>query len=207
MHMDKLVFIGSGTHFHSVIDSFEGGYEVVGVLDNLETPGTFIEGYEVLGGFSMIPSLRQQGIQYVFISIGDVGLRKKLLMECKNYELKLISIIDSTAIVSKRAQLRSGVFVGKGAIINAHASIGKAAIINSGAIVEHDANIGDNTHIAPNATICGGVNIGDHVFVGAGSVVIPGVKVGMEAIIGANSTVLHDVLYQEKVAGSPARKL
>lgn len=203
--MEKLVFIGSGTHFHSVIDSFQGGYEVVGILDNLEEVGSVVEGHPVLGGFALIPTLKEQGINHVFISIGDVGLRKKLLQECRNYELRLISIVDPSAIVSKRAHMRSGVFVGKGAIINAHASIDKAAIINSGAVIEHDANIGYNTHIAPNATICGSVTIGDHVFVGAGSVVIPGIKIGKEAVIGANATVIHDVAYQTRVAGSPAR--
>ena len=72
--MEKLVFIGSGTHFHSVIDSFQGGYEVVGVLDNLEEAGSIVDGYQVLGGFSLISTLKEQGINHVFISIGDVGL-------------------------------------------------------------------------------------------------------------------------------------
>ena len=205
--MEKMVFIGAGSHFHRVLDSFDGAYEIAGVLDNLLEVGTTIEDIPALGGFALIPELAAKGIRYVFISIGDLGLRKKLLLECSKYDLKLISIIDPTAIVSKRAQLRSGVFVGKGAIVNAYVTIGKASIINSGSVVEHDCTIGSNVHIAPNATLCGNVTVQDDSFVGAGSVVLPGIKIGKEAIVGANATVLEDVLYQSKVVGSPARNI
>jgi sugar O-acyltransferase (sialic acid O-acetyltransferase NeuD family) len=141
----------------------------------------------------------------------QADLRKRLFIEARNKGYRFKTLTDSSAVVSKYAELAEGVQIFPGAIVNG-CLIGENSIVNSGAIVEHDVRIGTHCHIAPGAVVCGDVTLGDGVHIGAGATVIQGMTIGDGATVGAGAILTRDLsendtLYSARsVARSAFRK-
>ena len=205
--MEKIIILGKGGHASSMIDAIErfGEYEIAGYIIN-EDVEIEDEKYPIIGKDEDLAKIYQNGIHNAAIGIGFLGkgvLRNKLYRKLKEIGYSLPIISDPTAIISKKADIHEGTFIGKGAIVNAGAQIGKMCIINTGAIVEHDCRISDFSHIAVGAVLCGEVNIGKNTLVGANATVIQGKSIGNGCIVGAGETVIQNVednkvIYQTK---------
>lgn len=196
--MEDIILIGCGGHAHSVTDSIEqaGKYNVIGFLDRKEMLGNGFRNYRVLDTDEALQKYFDKGIKNAFVTIGYLGhgdVRNRLYRKLKDIGFTLPNIIDSTAVVSKNAELEDGIFVGKNAVINANAKIGEMCIINTGAIVEHDCIIGAFSHIAVGGVVCGGVSVGEQTLIGANATVIQERIIGNRCIIGAGTTVRKNV--------------
>lgn len=192
--MKKIIVIGSGGHAKSLVDTIEkrGEYEIVGcvVNDGVE----WKEGIScpIVGNDDDLEELFAQGIRYAAVGIGYLGKenpRRRLYMRLKEIGFELPVICDYSAIISDRAEIGEGSFVGKGAVVNAGAKIGRCCIINTGAIVEHDCRIGDFSHISVSAILCGSVEVEEDCFIGANATVIQNRRIGSQCIVGAGETV------------------
>lgn len=144
---------------------------------------------------------------YFFPTMGDNGIRKKIIQFIDSNQLNQTTIIDPNAIVSSKAFIDLSVYVAPGAIINSLAEVKKGSIINSGATVEHECIVGAYSHIAPNAVLTGNVTIGENTLIGANAVITPGVKIGNNVIIGAGSVVTKDISDNTKWVGNPLKRL
>lgn len=194
--MEKIIILGAGGHAASVIDSLEqeGKYDITGYVVNDEKAGN--SDYPIIGTDSDLERLYQSGIRNIAIGIGYLGkseLREKLYKHIKSIGFCLPVISDPSAMISKRAEIAEGTFIGKGAIINRGAVIKEACIINSGAIVEHDCTVDEFSHISVGSVLCGGVSIGKATFVGANATVIQEKKIGNNCVLGAGTTIHKDV--------------
>lgn len=145
--------------------------------------------------------------EFVFPSIGENALRKKLVGYFEEFHLNQTTIIDPSANVSEKTHIMESSFIGKNVSINALAEIGKGVIINTAAVIEHECKIGGYCHIAPNATLAGNVTLNENVFIGAGAVIKQGITIGSNAIIGAGSVVISNIPTGEVWAGCPAKKI
>ena len=203
----KLLLIGGGGHCHSVLDSILslGAYNEIGIIDYVDSS---YPGIPVVGTDDDIPMLKKAGWTDAFITVGSVGnteLRRKLYAMVKGIGMKIPTIIDPSAIVSRKTELAGGIYIGKRAVINAGSSVGTCAIINTGVIIEHDCSIGDFSHVSPGTTVCGHVCIGNDSHVGAGSVVRQQISIGNSVLIGAGSVVVKDIPDNSVAVGNPAR--
>lgn len=212
---NKLLLIGGGGHCHSVIDSVlsAGLYTEIGVVakdqDNYnELKDDVLLAPYLVGTDESLRKLYESGWNFAFITLGSVGNTKgrralyKTILEL-GFEIPII--IDPSAIVSTKATVEKGVFIGKRAVINAGSKVGSCAIINTGTIIEHDCIIGDFVHISPGATLCGQVSIGDDSHIGAGSVVRQCINIGSNSLVGAGSVVVKNVPDNVKAYGNPCR--
>ncbi len=188
--MENIILAGYGGHARSVADCIErqGKFNIIGYTDlnKYESP------YSYLGNDDILKKYYDKGIHNAAICIGYLGkgeLRQKIYSSLKNIGFHLPVIIDPSAVVSKSAQIKEGVFIGKGAIVNAEAKIGKAVIINSKALVEHGCEVGDFAHIAVSAVLCGQVKVGNAAFIGANSTVIQHREICKDQIVPAGSIV------------------
>jgi len=109
-----------------------------------------------------------------------------------------------TAIVSPRAQVEPGAFIGAGAIVSAHTRVGRHVILNRGANVAHDVELGAFATVGPNAVIAGAVTVGARAWIGVGAVVRDHLAIGEGAVVGAGALVVKPVAAHTLVAGSPA---
>ncbi|WP_298953128.1 acetyltransferase [uncultured Nonlabens sp.] len=144
---------------------------------------------------------------FVFPTVGDNKIRRKLVDFFDKENLSQFALIDPNAIVSKKTIIESNTFVAPGAIINSKVVIKKGCIINSGAIIEHECVVGAFSHIAPSAVLTGNVKIGENTLIGANAVVLPGVVIGSNVIIGAGAVVTKNVPDNSKWVGNPLRML
>lgn len=204
----KLILIGGGGHCRSVLDSIleSNEFDHHGIIDSKDNIGNKILGVEVIGTDEDLPKLFEDGYTDAFITMGSIGntkLRRKLFSIIESIGYNIPVIIDSTAKVSSYANVKRGVFVGKGAIINAGANIDELAIINTGSIIEHDTSVGKFCHISPGTVLCGGVKIEDDSHIGAGAIVKQGVRIGHNSLVGMGSVVVKDIEASSLAYGNP----
>lgn len=145
------------------------------------------------------------GGDFVFPAVGDNKIRRRIIEFMLLKKLNQLSLIDTSALISKTVLIGSSTLVSPGVVVNSMATVGIGCIINTRAIVEHECRIADFCHIAPNATLLGRVNIGEGTFVGANSVIKEGVSIGANVVIGAGSVILKNVPSNTIVVGNPGR--
>lgn len=204
IHGKKLVLAGGGGHCKSVLDAVlqTDEYEEIVITDSELPIGTEICGCRVVGDDGVLLSLKRQGYEYAFVTVGsisDITIRRKLAEKIRNLGFKIPVIADPSAVTSEYSRIGMGTFIGKNAVVNADAAIGEYCIINTGSIIEHDCSVGDFTHVSVGSILCGNVHVGSGCFIGAGAVVIQGLIVGNNTIVGANSTVLTNLEDNMKV--------
>lgn len=211
-HCDTGIYLlGAGGHALVVADSaLAAGRSLAGFMDDADQPAlaklrlsdnstpTRISGLEDLNARDLA------GKPWI-LCLGDLPLRRGLIDRFYPAEEDLTSVIHPRAIVSERALIAGGVFVGPGAILNAGTRVLDHAIVNSGAIVEHDCLIAENTHIAPGSVLGGGVKVGNDTLIGLGARVLPGVTIGARCVVGAGAVVTRDIDDASQVVGCPAR--
>ena len=211
----RILLIGGGGHCHSVLDSLSGGgrFEKIGIVardsaNYKELKNNRLVADYLVGVDADLPKLFSCGWNNAFVTLGSIGNpigRKKIYELLRRIGFQIPSIIDETAIVSNKASIGLGVFVGKKAVINVSSTIGDCAIINTGAIVEHDCAVGGFSHVSPGAIICGQVNIGENSHIGAGATVRQGIRIGENVLIGAGSVVVKDIPDNAMAYGNPCK--
>ncbi len=202
--MTDLIIIGGGEHSNVILSALSDKYNLLGYVDNYES----LSQCKYLGKDEVIQEIMQltPNVKLIF-GMGNLSLRKEIV---EKYHLGIevfTSIIHSSAIVSKTAQIASGTFIGAGAIVQPNVKTGVHSIINSGVIVEHDCEIADYTHIAPGTVLGGGCVIGEHSFIGLGSRINDHLKIGENVIVGSGSVIIKNIDNNLKVAGVPAKKI
>lgn len=188
-----IILIGGGGHCKSCIDVIDSTnkYSIKGILDLPENVGKLILGYPIIGTDSDIPVLIKRKI-FFLVTIGAVGKptkRIELFNKVVSLNGNLITVISSTAYISKYSKIGTGSIIMHCALINASAEVGRNCIINSKALIEHDSVVGDHCHIATGAIINGGTIIGSNSFVGSGAVTKHYINISESAFIKANSIV------------------
>lgn len=201
--MEKLIVIGAGGYAKSVLDSVDiYNYEVIGFLDESTKKKTHI-GYPILANsLNDIKCMKQ----YVyFIAIGNNEKRKVWFNKLKEHGLRIINVVDRTAIISPKAILGTGCFIGKFAVVNSKAIVGDDCVINTRALVEHGCTVAAHANLSTNSVINGDVCVGEGSFIGSCSVTIGQLKIGDWSTVGAGAVVIHDVGNHVTVAGVPAK--
>lgn len=208
----NILLIGGGGHCKSVLDSLLelNEYAEIGIVDKNENVGNSVMGVPVVGCDDDLPALFRDGYRYAFITVGSIGnptLRIKLFKLLSEIGYEIPFIIDNSAKVSKYAEIKQGVFIGKQSTINAGALIQRGSIINSGSIVEHDCQIGAFSHIAPGAVLGGEVVVGENSHVGSNATVKQQIQIGFNSIIGMGSVVLQNIDSHTVAYGNPCREV
>ncbi|MCU1162837.1 NeuD/PglB/VioB family sugar acetyltransferase [Stenotrophomonas maltophilia] len=206
--MSKVAVIGAGGHAKVIIDLLRGGgHDVVACLDAGRV-GQIVNGVPVLGDERVeLPRLKEQGVDAVFVALGDNRLRQKVVAAIAAAGLEMIPAVGRSAVIAPSARIGRGCAIMEGAILNADAVVHDFAIINTNVSVDHDCVVGAFAHIAPGSTLAGGVEVGSSVFLGAGTRVIPGIKIADGAVVGAGGVVVRDVGSAGTWVGVPARQI
>ncbi|MDP5200724.1 acetyltransferase [Flavobacterium sp. DG2-3] len=205
--LDKeVILIGYSGHGYVVAETaLENNFTIVGYSEKSEqinNPFNIrylgFEGSEDFLGWSKSDCF--------ILGIGDNSIRQNVASLIKNKKKTMLSLIHSSALISKSAKIGQGTFINKNVSVNACAIIGENSILNTGCIIEHECVLHDAVHVAPGAVLAGNVQVGERTFIGANAVVRQGIIIGKDVIIGAGSVVLKDVLDNEIWMGNPAKK-
>lgn len=211
MDKTKLQLVGGGGHCHSVIESIErtGMFDIVGISEVPGRIGENVLGYSVNISDEELPLLANQNLCFL-ITIGQIKTfepRKRLFELLEGLHYIIATVIDPSAVISKRATIGKGTVVLRNAFINTGVSVGCNCIINTSAIIEHDSTIGNHVHISTGAIINGSCIIGDGCFIGSGAIISNGITIGPGAIVGAGAVVLKSIDYAGTYLGNPAMRI
>ena len=106
-------------------------------------------------------------------------MRRKVWYDrLKERKLRLINVVDKSAIISPQAKIGTGCFFGKFSVVNAGATVHNDCIINTRALVEHGCEV--FSHVSCSVTI-GQLQIGEWSTIGAGAVVTKNIDSGVTA--------------------------
>ncbi len=193
-----LVLYGGGGHGKSLIDLIraQGGYEVVGIIDDGLEPGRRVMGVPVLGGSESLEALVENGLRLAVNAVGGVGdvtSRIRVFRRILEAGLECPSVVHPTAVVEPSARLSEGVQVFPHAYVGSEASIGFGAIVNTGAVVSHDCVLGDYVNVSPGSLLAGGVEVGEGCLVGMGVTINLSVRIGPGSRVGNSAVVKQDV--------------
>lgn len=202
---NKIILVGYSGHGYVVAETaLENQLRLFGYsekLVNLENPF----GLEFLGDENENDFIGWNMQADFLIGIGDNIIREKVFNQIEEKGTKSITLIHSSASISKFCTLGQGVFVSRNVSVNIFSNIGNNVILNTGCIIEHECNISNHVHIAPGVVLAGNVYVGERTFIGANSVIKQGIKIGKDVLIGAGSVVLNDIPDGKKVVGNPSR--
>ncbi len=88
----KIILIGARGHARAVADVIkaEGRYEIEGLLDSFQKPGTYCFGYKIFGGEKNLPQIcNDLNIHKIIIAIGDNYQRQAMSERVKKRSLIL----------------------------------------------------------------------------------------------------------------------
>lgn len=203
--MKRLAILGASGHGKVAADiALQSGWEDIVFFDDDFKNKRNLEIWPVVGDTQDLLS-NTSDYSGVFVAIGNSQVRYAKVLQLRDCDALIVSLIHPRSIVSPYASLAEGIMVVGGAVVNAFTRIGVASIVNTGATVGHDCNLAEAVHVAPGANVAGGVSIGRHSWIGVGSAVRQGISIGAGVTVGAGAAVVADVADDQTVVGVPAK--
>jgi sugar O-acyltransferase (sialic acid O-acetyltransferase NeuD family) len=139
------------------------------------------------------------------IAVGEPNSREKLYNLIRDNNLKIGTLIDPSAIISKNAVIEEGSIINPFVLVAYGSHIGSNTLIQSHVNIGHDIVIGKHSVISAGVYPGGGDVIGDRVYIGMGVIIKEKLTIGNDSIIGMGSCVFTDIPSNVIVLGNPAR--
>ena len=209
--MKKAIIFGTGdfgqiVHFYLKNDS---NYEVIAFTANQ----SYINADKLLGlpilPFENIESVFPPSKFEMFIAVPYSKMnkvREKIFNEAKEKGYKLLTYINSKAIVCADIEIGENCFVLENNVIQPFVKIGDNVILWSGNHIGHHSRIDNNCFVASHVVISGKVRIEKNCFIGVNATVRDGITIKKECIIGAG-TVILDNTKEKQVYTTSSTKL
>jgi UDP-perosamine 4-acetyltransferase len=206
----SIYILGVGHNTAVYIDLVESlGYEILGLFhyDDSRT-GEVDHGFSILGSFEDMFAQGVQGKNFA-LSMGNNSIREELFNRIISNGGNVPTLIHPTAMVSRFAQLGTGVVCHMNVIVHPDVIVGDNSVLSFDSSVSHVSSVGKNCYIAAKALIGAYVHIEDNVFIGLSATVVSGKveRIGSHSIIGAGALVINTVPCNVVVAGVPAKVL
>ena len=180
-------------------------YSQIYFLDNnKDLHGTRFFGFEVVGGYEVVPSISSENSHFVSVVSSSTQSRFQSIAELVELGAIIGNLIDPQVDLSL-VQLGVGQFIEKNVEIQAGVIVGENSCIHTLAVIAHETIVGHTAFIGQHASILGKCVIGDGVFIGANSTILPRLRIGNWVTVGAGAVVTKDVEDFAIVAGVPAR--
>lgn len=211
--MKDLIIIGASGFGREVawlverVNFIEPTWNLIGFIDDNEALiGKEVNGYIVLGGCSTVKKFPDA---YYVCAIGAAKVRKLIISKIEeiNGNIKYTTLIDPSALISKRVTIGDGTIICANNTITVNIHIGKHVIINLDCTVGHDVVINDFVTVYPSVNISGITEIGECSELGTGVQIIQGKKVGTESIVGAGAVIIKDIPDKCTAVGAPAKPI
>lgn len=201
-----LALVGAGGHASVVFEAIKDFNDKLKVqVYSINNKNRIFEETSLFKNVRFYEKIQEIEQKKFHVAIGDNLIRESCSKSLINLGCAGVTVIHPSALVSRSACIKGGVFVAGKAVVSANTFLGSGVIINHLAIIDHDVKVQNYSHIAPGAILGGGVSIGRRCLVGAGAIILPRVVIEDDAIIGAGAVVTKKVYEKEVVMGVPAR--
>ena len=206
----NIIIVGAGGFGREVYlwakDSFSRDqYKIKGFLD--DNP-RILDNYDMNVG--IIGNLNSHEIKnqdrFIF-AIGDIDIKKRLIIKMKKRGAKFLTLIHPTAIMANTTKIGEGVIICPFCLVSDNVLLEDFVMLNIYSSCGHDAKVGSYCILSPYATLNGFVILEDEVFLGTHTTVTPYKRVGYKSKISANSVVMRDVPPNKIVFGVPGKPI
>ena len=212
--MKNIVIIGAGglarevQHVIEKINHKKNQWNLIGFIDeNLDNKGNLLNGDKIIGNFDdLAQNIINQELYYV-CAIGNTKIKKRLVKQAKENNLKPATLVDPDIFISKSVAINEGSVIYGNTNLTTNIDIGKHVIINPGCTIGHDVVVEDYAIVLPGARVSGNVTIGECSTIGASSTVIQNLIVGKNSFVGAGAVVTKNIDESVTVVGCPARPI
>jgi|SaaInlLV_10m_DNA_2_1039722.scaffolds.fasta_scaffold00617_14 acetyltransferase EpsM len=211
----KLIIIGgkgNGTVIASAIEDYiekNGGWEIIGYLNDFEKKDTMFNGLPVLDKIDNINRYNKKDCYFIYalLSAGKAFERKKKLTALGISNDKFATFVHPTAVVSNYSQLGKGVVIMPHVVISPNVFIGDHTHIYANAFVGHDTTVNNFCFIANNASLGSTIVLQEGVHIGSNSTILEKVSIGEWSLVGIGSVILKNVPPYVKIVGNPAKTI
>lgn len=139
------------------------------------------------------------------VAVGEPESREKLYNKLKQNNLKIATLIDPSAVISKSSIIEEGCIISPFVLVANNAYIDVNTLIQPCVNIGHDTVIGKHSVISSGVFPGGGTIFEDKVYVGMGAIIKEKLKIGSNSIIGMGSCVFNDIPSEVIVLGNPAK--
>ena len=208
--MYDIIIIGAGGFGREVYlwakDSFsKDQYRIKGFLD--DNP-RILDNYDMdVGIIGNLNSYEIKNQDRFLFAIGDIDVKKRLIMKMKKRRAKFLTLVHPTAIMANTTKIGEGVIICPFCLVSDNVLLEDFVMMNVYSSCGHDAKVGRYSILSPYATLNGFVILEDEVFLGTHTTVIPYKRVGYKSKISANSVVMRDVATNKIVFGVPGKAI
>ena len=200
-----LVILGDGTFAIEALDVAEamGGWRPVGFVNSVSRQAAGRQHADLpVFWVDDLPF----GPDEVLLVAGLVSTKRRSLIETVSARgYRFATLAHPSAVISRRARLCPGAFIGAQAVVGANTTVGPHVVVNRGALIGHDDTLGAFCTLGPGVNVAGGVTVGEGAYLGVGAVVRDHVDIGAGAIVAAGAVVVGSVEPGVLVAGVPAK--
>lgn len=180
-------------------------WEHIGFIDDVHAQNEYYD--TDLYSFNYVENHFNRNTFEIVIANGEPFAREALYNKLKSSGIRLATLVDSTAVISKTAKLDEGVIVLAFDFISSEVIIEANTALYTNSFIGHNSKIGANCVVSSGVNIAGHCNIGKNTFVGMGTKVKQKISVGKETIIGMGSVVLDDIQEGTVAYGYPAKSI
>ena len=192
----KCIILGAGGQCRVILSLLQEGntkYLPIGIIDNVLHKNEEVLSIPVLGGINLLEKYHQDGINNIFLAIGDNFKRKVMFDLVKSAGFDCPNLISDKANVSQSAELGEANIICPFVNVGPQAKIVNNNLINTHSTIEHESVIQSHCHVAPMSVVSGKSLLGDFVFLGAGSTIIDKISIASNTSVAAGSVVINDI--------------
>ena len=194
--MKNIIIFSGGTIGREVIklireiNSVKQQWNIIGVVDDeLFKKRKKIDGIKVISS----KKISKRDKFYAICAAGDPKVKKKIVKEINNFNLKLTSLLHPSLHIYKDTKILEGSIVFANSQIGHTTKLGKNVLISFATDVGHNVNVGNYTSVMPSSTIGGYCNIGENCTIGAGVNIRPKIIIEKNCILGIGTTIMQNV--------------
>lgn len=195
----KIVLCGIGGFASEIVEYLRDdivhgrlqGFELFGVTcDFAKNPANRVYDLPFLGTTANYPIDADTAF---VVTSGTPRWRAESIEALKSRGARLLSVVHSSAYVSRTARIGEGVVVCAHATVNSNAVVGDGVALNVACSVGHDSRVGDYSVLCPYAAVNGWAEVGRLCFLGTRATVFPRIKLGESCVVDTHSYVKQDV--------------
>lgn|SRR5574344_726936 len=139
------------------------------------------------------------------VAVGEPSTRDTLFNKLIANNIKIVTLIDPSALISDTSRIGVGSIVCENSSIHCNTVIGNNCLIQPYSLLGHDVQIGDSSVVSAYFSPGGAVVIGKRVYVGMHASIKEKITVEDDSIIAMGACVFNNVPCNSVVVGNPAR--
>lgn len=144
----------------------------------------------------------------VFIAIGNIKIREKVINKLSNKKYKFPNFISKSSKIMKKFTFGKGNIILPSTSILSPVKIKDFNILGTSSIILHHCEIDSNCSIGGGSLIGAGTKIKKNTFIGVGVTIGSlNLKIGSNSFVSSGSVVLNNIPNNTKVIGNPARRV